>query len=85
MNKDNLKPMLDKLKIKITDSWTTLHKFPKGTFICYYHTFKVENKTYCVSGDSISYVFSSEDDPFKPLYTGYSIKELEKKIKGVLK
>lgn len=85
MNKDDLKPLLDKLNIQPTDEWTTIHKFPKGTFICYYYTFKVKNKTYCVSGDSISYVLSSENNPFMPMYSGYSIKELEKEIKGVLK
>lgn len=89
MNKDDIKPILDKLHIKPNDKWITIHKWQnihkcaKGTFACYYYTFKRKGITYCVSGDSISYVFSDEEQNY--LYQGYDKKELIKKIKEVLK
>ena len=79
MNKDDIKPILDKLHIKPNDKWQTIHKFTKGTFTCYYYTFKRKGITYCVSGDSISYVFSDEKQNY--LYEGYKKEELIKKIK----
>ena len=54
MNK--VKPLLDKLGIKPIDSWTTLHKYNNND-VCYYYVFKVNGIKYCVSGDSISFVF----------------------------
>ena len=88
-NKDRIKPILDKLGITPKDNWVTLHKFKKDEEPdkCYYYTFEHDNKTYCVSGDSISLVFSVENSKcFLPtfLYQGYKETELEEKIRKVI-
>ena len=80
MNK--VKPLLDKLGIKPINSWTTIHKYNNND-VCYYYVFKVNGLKYCVSGDSISFVFSNEK-LIMPIYAGYNIKELEQSIKKVV-
>lgn len=83
MNEDNIKPILEKNKANITDSWQTLHIFKGIKAMCYYYTFKVKNKLYCVSGDGYSYVLT--DEKIKYYYMGNNVKELEKTIIKVLK
>lgn len=85
MNKDKVKEILNELGITPKDNWQTLRKFKDKTDTCYYHTFEHKGKMYCVSGDSISYCFSNENNPFDMIYAGYSIDELKKAIKGVVK
>ena len=83
---NRVKPILDRLKIVPTDSWITLHKYKKNEQPdnCYYYTFKHNGTTYCVSGDSISLVFSSEKS-LAPIYMGYDTNKLEQAIKRIIK
>lgn len=75
-------PLLKELGIKPTDDWVTIHILKGGKKdYCYYYTFEHKGETYCVSGDSISFVFSSKQ---KTLYMGYSKEELRKAIKKVI-
>lgn len=80
---DRVKLILDELGIKPLESWHTIHYFKGNPDKCYYHTFKLNDKCYCVSGDSFSLIFSDEEDNY--YYYGYSDKELKKAIKGVMK
>ena len=88
MNQDKIKPLLESLDLKITDSWQTIHIIPTkdlksaNRVMCYYHTFKYQNITYCVSGDGISYIFSDENGNY--YYQGYYILELEEEINKVI-
>ena len=88
MSKDRIKPILDELGIKPTDNWQTIHVYrPNENDTCYYYAFEHKGKTYCVSGDSYSLVFS-KDNPKgffpKMLYQGYNLKELREAIKKVV-
>lgn len=84
MNKDRIKPILDKLKIKPTDNWITIHKYPnRKPDNCYYYTFNHKGTTYCVSGDSISLVLSDEKDNY--YYMGFKESELIEAINKILK
>lgn len=83
MNPDRVKPILDKLNIKPTDSWQTIHMYkPNKQDVCYYYSFKSKGLTYCVSGDSYSFCLSNGTKPL--IYMGYDGKALEKIIKKII-
>lgn len=87
-NKDRVKPILEEFGITPKDEWKTVHDYRgRPRDYCYYYTFIHKNKEYCVSGDSISFVFSKDSGYFFPemLYQGYDIEKLKKAIKKVLK
>ena len=87
-NKDRVKPILEELGITPKDEWKTFHDYRgRPRDYCYYYTFIHKNKEYCVSGDSLSFVFSKDSGCFFPemLYQGYDIEKLKKAIKKVLK
>lgn len=87
-NKDRVKPILEELGITPKDEWKTIHSYlPGERDFCYYYTFVIRDKEYCVSGDSRSFVFSVYENHFflRTLYEGYDIEKLKKAIKKVLK
>lgn len=87
-NEDRIKPILEELGITPKDEWKTVHDYRgRPRDYCYYYTFIHKNKEYCVSGDSISFVFSKDSGYFFPemLYQGYDIEKLKKAIRKVLK
>jgi hypothetical protein len=82
---NKVKMILDKLGIKPTDEWQTKHIFKNKNMqdTCYYYTFEHKGITYCVSGDSYSFVFTDED-PFNWIYAGLDEVELEEAIRKVV-
>ena len=87
MNKDRLKPLIEKYNIKTCDNWITKHvNTPKGELLCYYYLFEYKNKTYGISDDGVSLVLSyaNKYDVFcNYLYAGYDINKLEEALKKV--
>lgn len=83
---DRALEILQKLKIDPVDNWTTIHMYKKDGLkdICYYYTFEINEATYCLSADSISYVLSVNDG-FNQLYAGLDDKKVIKILKKLLK
>lgn len=81
INKNLIKPLIEKYNLNVKDHWTTEHVYPGNkSLTCYYYVFVLNGHEYCVSGDSESYVFSTT---VSILYMGYSLSDLEKAIQNI--
>ena len=78
-----LEELFKKYNIEIIDNWQVKRNIKGMPSICDYYMFNHKGLDYCISFDSISYVFSDEKGRF--IYMGFSVKELEKELKKVVK
>ena len=80
---DKIKKILQDFQILITDEWNQKSKLT-GLNI-YYIVFELCNNTYCISYDSLSFVFSKDEmTHLKFIYIGSNLKDLKESIKRVV-
>lgn len=88
MNKNRLKPLIEKYNIKVSDKWKSKNPYlVNSENVCYNYIFRHNEKVYYIGDDDKSLILSyaNKNEVFcNYLYSGNDINELEEALKKVI-